>query len=127
MSCDLVTDLPFHRIADVHRLNDSTITMLLCPSKADLDNLPGVKPKKKGIYSVCGCVFSKNTFVGHFYNFLFLFVCSGQQRQREFIGMSSNDKQNHRVLFLANEADLEVGNYLLFLNMYFYSFYILII
>lgn len=34
---------------------------------------------------------------------------TGQQKQREFIGLCPTDRLNHRVLFLLNEADLEVG------------------
>ncbi|XP_002128160.2 translation initiation factor eIF2B subunit gamma [Ciona intestinalis] len=78
LSCDVITDLPLHKLADVHRLHDSTVSMLFCPSQPLLENLPGVKSKKKA-----------------------------QQKQREFIGMTQVRNFHQRVLFLLNEADLD--------------------
>lgn len=47
LTCDLITDMPIHRLADAHRIHDSSITMLLCPARAESENTPGMKPKKK--------------------------------------------------------------------------------
>ena len=32
VSCDLVTYFPLHLLADVHRTNDATLTMLVAPA-----------------------------------------------------------------------------------------------
>ncbi|CAK8688127.1 unnamed protein product [Clavelina lepadiformis] len=78
ISCDVITQLPLHRLVDAHRLYDSSVTMLLSPSRPAGEAGPGMKVKKKG-----------------------------QHDQREFIGLCPTEQCYHRVLFLFNEADLE--------------------
>ena len=48
LSCDLITDLSLHLVADVHRTYDATVTMLLAPNP-DLSetSVPGGKTNKK--------------------------------------------------------------------------------
>ena len=48
LTCDLVTDLPLHLLADVHRTHDATLTMLLAPLP-DLTeaSVPGGKANKR--------------------------------------------------------------------------------
>jgi len=78
LSCDYMTDVPLHRFVDAYRLHNSTVTMMLCPEQKELETVPGVKQKKKG-----------------------------QQKQKDFFGLSSVEDSTHRVLFIINEADLE--------------------
>nr|XP_006818161.1 PREDICTED: translation initiation factor eIF-2B subunit gamma-like [Saccoglossus kowalevskii] len=52
LSCDLVTNVSLHHIADVHRTYDSTITMLLSnipEESTDNITVPGVKSKRKQV------------------------------------------------------------------------------
>ena len=48
VSCDLITDVPLHRLADLHRTHNSTVTMLL-GSLLDMTDVavPGGKANKK--------------------------------------------------------------------------------
>ncbi|KAI0207617.1 Translation initiation factor eIF-2B subunit gamma [Lamellibrachia satsuma] len=48
VSCDLITDVSLHLLADLHRTYDSTITMLLAPSVDITDvSVPGGKANRK--------------------------------------------------------------------------------
>lgn len=50
VSCDLITDVELHALADVHRVNNSTITaLMLSPSDLNPENqtAPGPKTKRK--------------------------------------------------------------------------------
>lgn len=71
LSCDLLTDFPLHQLADVHRINDTALTMLLAPARPDIESVPGVKTKKRqkrdreiiglgGVDSKCRVVFLEN-------------------------------------------------------------------
>ena len=54
VSCDLLTGLSLHLLADVHRTNDATVTMLLATNLEHTTDMvaPGTKSKKKlGRYS----------------------------------------------------------------------------
>ena len=57
MSCDLITDVALHHLADIHRSHDSTLTAFLAPvpqTSADREAANNPKAKKKtdtsGIY-----------------------------------------------------------------------------
>ena len=48
VSCDILTDLPLHKLVDLHRTHNATLTMLL--AKADdiaKSSAPGSKSRKK--------------------------------------------------------------------------------
>nr|XP_039261655.1 translation initiation factor eIF-2B subunit gamma-like [Styela clava] len=77
MSCDILCDFELHRLADVHRLHNTAITMLLAPARPELENVPGVKAKRKS------------------------------KKPREIIGLSKAKCSKCRVVFLENEADVE--------------------
>lgn len=50
VSCDLITDIELHLLADVHRVHDSTITaLMLSPSEQTPESVavPGPKSKRK--------------------------------------------------------------------------------
>ena len=48
ISCDLITDVSLHHIADLHRTYDATVTMLLAPAPDTSDMAsPGGKAGKK--------------------------------------------------------------------------------
>lgn len=47
VSCDLITDFEFHKLFDIYRLRNPTVTMLFSKTRPELENLPGVKMKKK--------------------------------------------------------------------------------
>ncbi|CAH1772663.1 unnamed protein product [Owenia fusiformis] len=49
ISCDLVTDLALHKLADIHRTYDSTVTCLMAPSPDPTGELPSPGTKKKKI------------------------------------------------------------------------------
>ncbi|XP_065827922.1 translation initiation factor eIF2B subunit gamma-like isoform X2 [Oscarella lobularis] len=77
VSCDTITDVALHRLADVHRLRDATLTMLLGSndsSQAEKDAV-GTKTKKR------------------------LAIETGE---RDFVGLD-----NDRVLFFSAQADLD--------------------
>ena len=47
VSCDVITDMPLHLVADVHRTNDATVTMVLAPALDTSDvSVPGSKANK---------------------------------------------------------------------------------
>ncbi|KAL5017042.1 hypothetical protein ScPMuIL_006631 [Solemya velum] len=48
LSCDLLTDLPLHRLADVHRTYNASVTVLLSPLQEQFSEVPapGVKSKR---------------------------------------------------------------------------------
>lgn len=57
VSCDLITDVALHHLADIHRSHDSTLTAFLAPvpqTSADREAANNPKAKKKtdtsGIY-----------------------------------------------------------------------------
>lgn len=77
LSCDILCDFELHRLADVHRLHNTSITMLLAPSRQDLENVPGTKVKRK------------------------------RKKPREIIGLSKAKCSKCRVVFMENEADME--------------------
>ena len=60
VSCDVITDLPLHRLADLHRTRDASLTMMLAPTPdvAEL-SAPGGKAGKKigNLPLVFQCVF----------------------------------------------------------------------
>lgn len=79
VSCDLITDAPFHRLADIHRTYDSSLTALIAPRvEIAQDKEVGKGAKTK----------SKDT----------------DQGQKDFISL---DQSENRLLFMLNEADLE--------------------
>ena len=48
VSCDLITDVALHLLADLHRTFDATVTMLLAPSIDTADiSVPGGKANRK--------------------------------------------------------------------------------
>ena len=48
VSCDVITDMPLHLLADVHRTNDATVTMLLSPGPDTTDAaVPGSRANRK--------------------------------------------------------------------------------
>lgn len=77
LSCDILSDFHLHLLADVHRLHDTTVTMLLAPARSDMDSVPGVSTKRK----------LKTT--------------------KEIIGFTKAKTAQSRVVFLENEADIE--------------------
>lgn len=77
VSCDLLHDFELHRLADVHRINDSSVTMLLAKSRPELESLPGVKSKRK------------------------------RKKPKEIVGLGKQNCDVSKVVFLENEADLE--------------------
>ncbi|XP_048579656.1 translation initiation factor eIF-2B subunit gamma isoform X2 [Nematostella vectensis] len=79
ISCDLITDLPLHRLADIHHTYDASVTALLAPvpeTSADREAASNPKAKKK-----------KQQIV-----------------QKHYIALDSKES---RLLFCASEADLE--------------------
>ncbi|XP_070564371.1 translation initiation factor eIF2B subunit gamma-like isoform X2 [Ptychodera flava] len=79
LSCDLITDIPLHRIADVHRTYDAAVTMLLAnlpDQSAEQTTVPGVKSKKK-------------------------------QVQKDIVGLDDKSEKGRRVVMLESEADVE--------------------
>eukprot|EP00112_Aurelia_sp_Birch-Aquarium-sp1_P015881 Seg3555.2 transcript_id=Seg3555.2/GoldUCD/mRNA.D3Y31 product="Translation initiation factor eIF-2B subunit gamma" protein_id=Seg3555.2/GoldUCD/D3Y31 len=79
VSCDLVTDAPFHRLADIHRTYDASLTALFAPrieTQQEKEVGKGGKVKAK----------------------------AADQGQKDFISI---DDQESRLLFMLNEADLE--------------------
>lgn len=47
ISCDLVTDIAIHQIANIHRKYDATVTMLLSPMASQYRDVPAPGPKSK--------------------------------------------------------------------------------
>ena len=50
ISCDFISNISLRKLIDVHKLHDSSVTMLLSAATSQADMAPGVKLKKKGIY-----------------------------------------------------------------------------
>ncbi|XP_065069991.1 translation initiation factor eIF2B subunit gamma-like isoform X1 [Rhopilema esculentum] len=82
VSCDLITDVPFHRLADVHRTHDATLSVLMAPRV----EVQQEKEANKG-----GKIKTKDN----------------EQGQKDFISI---DRQEDRLLFMLNEADLDVDS-----------------
>ncbi|XP_066548153.1 translation initiation factor eIF2B subunit gamma isoform X1 [Amia ocellicauda] len=74
VSCDLITDAALHKVVDLFRAHDATLSMLMSKAHEFTETVPGQKGKKK----------------------------TGEQR--DFVGVDSSGK---RLLFMANEADLD--------------------
>ncbi|XP_060075039.1 translation initiation factor eIF-2B subunit gamma-like [Ylistrum balloti] len=47
ISCDLITDISIHKIANIHRKYDATVTMLLSPVPSQYRDVPTPGPKAK--------------------------------------------------------------------------------
>ncbi|OWF56358.1 translation initiation factor eIF-2B subunit gamma-like [Mizuhopecten yessoensis] len=47
ISCDLITDISIHQIANIHRKYDATVTMLLSPIPSQYRDIPTPGPKAK--------------------------------------------------------------------------------
>ena len=48
MSCDVITDLRLHMVADVHRKYDASVTMVMAPTPDVIEmSAPGGKQSKK--------------------------------------------------------------------------------
>ena len=49
VSCDLISDVSLHQVANIHRAYDSSVTMLLSPLPEQYAEVPapGVKSRKK--------------------------------------------------------------------------------
>ena len=65
VSCDLITDVALHHLADIHRSHDSTLTAFLAPvpqTSADREAANNPKAKKKtdtsGIYLLLNTCFT---------------------------------------------------------------------
>lgn len=65
VSCDLITDVALHHLADIHRSHDSTLTAFLAPvpqTSADREAANNPKAKKKtdtsGIYLLLNTCFA---------------------------------------------------------------------
>ncbi|XP_077981499.1 translation initiation factor eIF2B subunit gamma-like [Glandiceps talaboti] len=79
LSCDLITDIQLHRLADVHRTYDASVTMLfgnLPDQSTETVAVPGVKSKKK-------------------------------QVQQDIVGLDDKKEKGRHVLMLESEADVE--------------------
>uniref|UniRef100_A0A8D0KIA7 Translation initiation factor eIF2B subunit gamma n=1 Tax=Salvator merianae TaxID=96440 RepID=A0A8D0KIA7_SALMN len=74
LSCDLITDVALHKVVDLFRTHDATLSMLMKKAYEPTEFVPGQKGKKKLV------------------------------EQRDFIGVDDSGK---RLLFMANEADLD--------------------
>eukprot|EP00794_Sanderia_malayensis_P007780 gene7780-8626_t len=84
VSCDVITDAPFHRLADIHRTYDSSLTALIAP-RADFSQEKEAGKGSKGKTKEM------------------------EQVQKDFIAI---EKGENRLLFMLNEADLESENIL---------------
>ncbi|XP_071952872.1 translation initiation factor eIF2B subunit gamma-like isoform X2 [Antedon mediterranea] len=77
VSCDLITDVALHKLADVHRTYDATVTALMMSlpeqTAESVTTVPGTKSKRK-------------------------------LESRDLVGL---DEKGQRVLFMAAEADME--------------------
>lgn len=79
VSCDLVTDIALHHLADIHRSHDSTLSVFLAPvpqTSADREAASNPKAKKK----------------------------TDSTGQLDYISI---DSRENRLLFFATEADLD--------------------
>jgi hypothetical protein len=47
LSCDLVTDLPIHNLADLHRVHGAAVTALFARAGLDHKTIPVPGPKSK--------------------------------------------------------------------------------
>lgn len=77
VTCDVLHDFELHRLADIHRINESSVTMLLASARPDIESLPGVKARRK------------------------------RRKPKEIVGLSKANSDKCKVVFLENEADLE--------------------
>ena len=65
VSCDLITDVAMHHLADIHRSYDSSVTVLLASvvkTSADREAANNAKTKKKTETETCE-YFDSNVFV----------------------------------------------------------------
>lgn len=79
VSCDLITDAPFHRLADIHRTYDATLTALIAPR---------LELQQEKEVTKSGKVKTKDA----------------DQGQKDFISIDENE---NRLLFMLNEADVD--------------------
>jgi len=79
LSCDMLTEVPLHRLVDLHRTYDTSMTVLVVPRVEVTPEVEQTKSSKNK---------SRDPYAG----------------QRDFIAV---DEQNQRLLFLNNEADIE--------------------
>lgn len=85
VNCDIITNIKLHKFVDIHRLHDSTVTLLLAQNKEKADNIPGSKT-----------------------------LHQDQERDCDIIGLSSlsEDKNSNirRIIFAIDEFDLKDEN-----------------
>jgi len=79
ISCDLITDAPFHRLADIHRTHDATLTALIAPR---------LELQQEREIMQSGKVTTKDA----------------DQGQKDFISI---DESENRLLFMLNEAEAD--------------------
>lgn len=99
VSCDLITDVALHEVVDLFRAHDATMAMLMSKAHEFTETVPGQKGKKKTGKDMGGPALLAFCLLR-----LFSFFSSGEQR--DFVGV---DETGTRLLFMANEADLEDG------------------
>ncbi|KAJ8779537.1 hypothetical protein J1605_012421 [Eschrichtius robustus] len=99
LSCDLITDVALHEVVDLFRAHDASLAMLMRKGQDGLEPVPGQKGKKKAASGSVMAGGDQSVDVTEWVEGPVYKV-----EQRDFIGVDSTGK---RLLFMANEADLD--------------------